>query len=87
MTWFERFTKVVKKFGYTQCHTNHTMFIKHLEGGRRAILIVYVDDIILTRDHQEELQRLKQFLAKEFEVKDLGNLKYFLGIEIAQSKK
>ncbi|MCR2847942.1 hypothetical protein KN825_15305, partial [Weizmannia coagulans] len=84
--WFDRFTKAVKRFGYTQSHTDHTMFIKHLVGGGRAILIVYVDDIILTGDHQEELQRLKLFLAKEFEVKDLGNLKYFLGMEIARSK-
>jgi hypothetical protein len=46
-----------------------------------------VDDIILTRDYEEELVRLKKLLAKEFEIKDLRYLKYFLGMEVAQSRK
>ncbi|KAK2991799.1 hypothetical protein RJ640_013130 [Escallonia rubra] len=46
------------------------------------ILIVYVDDIILA-----EMERLKQCLASEFEIKDLGSLKSFLGMEIARSRK
>ena len=63
-TWFDGFTKAVKQFGYTQCQADHTMFIKHLEAGRRAILIVYVDDIILTGYHHKELLRLRNFLVK-----------------------
>ncbi|XP_028086199.1 uncharacterized protein LOC114287116 [Camellia sinensis] len=61
--------------------------LKHSLGGKLAIIIVYVDDIILTGDHEEEIGLLKKFLTKEFEIKDLGNLKYFLGMEIARSKK
>ena len=83
---FDRSTKAVKWFGYTQCLADHTMFIKHLEACRRAILIVYVDDI-LTGDHHKELLRLKNFLVKEFEIKDLGNLKYFLRMVIAGSQR
>ena len=51
------------------------------------MLIVYVDDIILTEDYWEEMERLKEVLAREFEIKDLGNLKYFLGMEVTWSKK
>jgi hypothetical protein len=47
-----------------------------------SILAFYVDDIIITGDDQEEMKRLKECLSNEFEVKDLGNLKYFLGIEV-----
>ncbi|RVW43409.1 Retrovirus-related Pol polyprotein from transposon RE1 [Vitis vinifera] len=55
--------------------------------GKMAILIVYVDDIILSGNDMEELQNLKKYLSEEFEVKDLGNLKYFLGMEVARSRK
>ena len=51
-----------------------------------TILIVYVNDIILTRDNTGEVERLK-VLATEFEVKDLGQMRYFLGMEVARSRK
>ena len=46
-------------------------------------LIVYVDDIIVTGNDEEEIQRLKTYLSNEFEIKDLGSLKYFLVNEVA----
>ena len=46
-------------------------------------LIVYVDDIALTGNDPAEMKKLKRQLAKEFEIKDLGKLKYFLGTEVA----
>ncbi|RVX15883.1 Retrovirus-related Pol polyprotein from transposon TNT 1-94 [Vitis vinifera] len=85
--WFERFTKVVKGYRFVQCQSDHTLFVKHFPQGKLAIIIVYVDDIILIGDHEEKIDLLKKLLTKEFEIKDLGNLKYFLGMEIARSKK
>ena len=85
--WFDRFTKAVKGYGFSQCQSDHTLFVKHSSEGKLAIIIVYVDDIILTGNHEEEIDSLKTSLMKEFEIKDLGNLKYFLGMEIARSKK
>ncbi|XP_019055514.1 PREDICTED: uncharacterized protein LOC109115705 [Nelumbo nucifera] len=52
-----------------------------------AALIVYVDDIIITGDWNSKIQRLKRFLATQFEVKDLGPLRYFLGIEVDRSNQ
>ena len=63
------------------------MFFKHSNDGERAILIVYVDDIIMTGDDRGEIDELKRKLANEFEVKDLGPLKYFLGMQFAKSKE
>ncbi|XP_019051587.1 PREDICTED: uncharacterized protein LOC109114032 [Nelumbo nucifera] len=51
------------------------------------MLIVYVDDIVITGDDIFGIAELKSFLATEFEIKDLRNLWYFLGIEVARSKK
>ncbi|KAK3009342.1 hypothetical protein RJ639_013424 [Escallonia herrerae] len=56
------------------------------KGGVMA-LIVYVDDIIVTRSDSDEKEALRKYLVKEFEIKDLGKLKYFLGIEVARSKE
>jgi Reverse transcriptase (RNA-dependent DNA polymerase) len=48
------------------------------------MLAVYVDDMIITGDDEGEIAQLKARLRKKFEVKDLGQLRYFLGIEIAR---
>ena len=72
--WFERFTRVVKSHGYTQCQTDHTLFVKRSHAGKLSILIVYVDDIIVIGDFVEEVSCLKKILAREFEIKDLGNM-------------
>ena len=85
--WFERFEKIVTSYGFLQSQADHTIFYKHSKDGKVAILIVYVDDIILTGNNETELAVLKQKLAKEFQIKDLGILKYFLGMEFASSKE
>ena len=46
--------------------------------------MVYVDDIVITRSDQVGIQKLKKHLHQHFQTKDLGRLRYFLGIEIAQ---
>ena len=63
------------------------MFYKHNREDKVAILIIYVDVIVLTGNDNEELEILKKRLAADFEIKDLGALKYFLGIEFARSKE
>ncbi|KAE8700619.1 Detected protein of unknown function [Hibiscus syriacus] len=68
-----------------QSLADHTLFIKVTSTNKKAILIVYVDDIILIGDDEEEICNLK-LLNKEFETKDLGKLRYFLGMEVARSK-
>ena len=85
--WFGRFTKVMIGLGFKQSQGDHTLFIKHSKSRGVTMLLVYVDDIIVTGDDEEEEQRLGQHLAKNFEIKTLGKLKYFLGIEVAHSKK
>ena len=51
-----------------------------------TILIVYVDDIILTRDDKPKMEQLKERLAAEFKIKDLGSLRYFLGMKVARNR-
>jgi len=49
-------------------------------------LIIYVDDMVVTRNDEEGISELQRYLASEFEMKDLGGLKYFLGIKVYKSK-
>ena len=48
-----------------------------------TIVLVYVDDIIITGNNLEEIKSVKTQLKNKFEMKDLGHLNYFVGIEVA----
>lgn len=85
--WFKRFETVVKGLGYIESQVDHTLFYNHSATNKIDILIVYVDDIILTGDDSLKLKSLREKLVKIFEIKELGPLKYFLGIEFTRSKK
>ena len=64
----------MKKHGYTQAQCDHTLF-KKSQDEKILVLLVYVGDILLTRDDTTEGERMKKVLAKEFEIKDLGPMK------------
>ncbi|XP_059654609.1 uncharacterized mitochondrial protein AtMg00810-like [Cornus florida] len=73
-------------FGYRQSNSDHTLFLKKQQGKITA-LIVYVDDMVVTGNYLEEIKALKKYLSREFKMKDLGPLRYFLGIEVSRSNK
>nr|GEU61394.1 putative RNA-directed DNA polymerase [Tanacetum cinerariifolium] len=57
------------------------------DDGKITVLIIYVDYMINTGDNKLEITDLEQKLSREFEMKDLGGLKYFFGIEVARCEK
>ena len=85
--WFGRFTKAMLALNYHQARGDHALFIKHREDIKGStLLLVYVDDILITGGDVAEIRRLTEALSSQFEMKQLGQLKYFLGIEVAYSK-
>ena len=82
--WFGRFSSVVQEFGMTRSTSDYPVFYHHTSSGQCIYLIVYVDDIVITGSDQDGIRKLKQHFFSHFQTKDLGKLKYFLGIEIAQ---
>ncbi|KAK2410134.1 putative mitochondrial protein [Trifolium repens] len=83
--WFGRFSTTVQQFGLIRSEADHSVFYRHSAQGC-IYLIVYVDDIVITGSDQQGILQLKQYLSNQFQTKDLGKLRYFLGIEVAQSK-
>ena len=76
----------MKKNGYRQSHSNDTLFVKWRQD-KVTSLIIYVDGMIITGDDFDEISKLQGNLAIEFVMKNLGDLKYFLGVKVARSSK
>ncbi|KAL9250830.1 Retrovirus-related Pol polyprotein from transposon RE1-like protein [Drosera capensis] len=84
--WFEKFSKIVEVIGFSKNSANSSLFV-HRRSQGTVILLVYVDDFIITRDDITGIVKMKAHLSKQFHIKDLDNLKYFLGIEVAKQEK
>lgn len=84
--WYEKLSVLLLSCGYQQAHSDHSLFIKTV-GESFTALIVYVDDIVLTGNSAAEINTIKDVLHSNFRIKDLGTLKYFLGLEVVYSEQ
>lgn len=83
--WYGCLSSSLISKGFSQSTSDPSLFTKHSNTSFTAIL-VYVDDLILTGNNLDEITAIKSFLNTTFKIKDLGYLKFFLGLEIARSK-
>ena len=79
--WFGKFSQTVEEFGMQKSKSNHFVFYKNSSLGI-ILLVVYVDDIVTSGSDSKGISSLKSFLQSQFHTKDLGMLRYFLGIEV-----
>ena len=82
--WFAKFSSTIFRLGYTANSYDSALFLRHTDKGT-ILLLLYVDDMIITGDDLSGIQELKDFLNQQFEMKDLGHPSYFLGLEITHS--
>jgi hypothetical protein len=80
--WYTQIDNYFTRLGFTKSEADANLYQIVVEG-KILIIVLYVDDLILTGDEQL-IHSCKEDLAKEFEMKDLGLLHYFLGLEIWQ---
>ncbi|RVW60610.1 Retrovirus-related Pol polyprotein from transposon RE1 [Vitis vinifera] len=84
--WFAKFSTAIQAAGFVQSKVDYSLFTCR-KGKSFTTLLIYVDDILITGNEANAIVALKQFLHSHFRIKDLGDLKYFLGIEVSRSKK
>jgi len=84
--WFAKFSEAICSAGYIQSRVDYSLFTSK-QGESFTALLIYVDDILITGNDLARIAATKQFLHNHFRLKDLGILKYFLGIEVSASKK
>ncbi|XP_024199917.1 uncharacterized mitochondrial protein AtMg00810-like [Rosa chinensis] len=82
--WFTKFSVAMQSAGYVQSKADYSLFTRK-QGKSFIVLLIYVDDILITGNDSASISALKNFLHSQFRIKDLGNLKYFLGIEVSPS--
>ena len=80
--WFKTITSEFVKLGYRKCESDHGIWVKFGPNGKRTFIILYVDDLLIMTEDDGELASLKRGLTARFEMKDLGEVTRFLGMEI-----
>ncbi|KAI3523163.1 hypothetical protein L1887_01220 [Cichorium endivia] len=83
--WYQKFTSSLHVIGFKQSRADHSLFIFKNENSFVAALI-YVDDVIIVGNDIQKIKETKSFLNEKFSIKDLGPLKYFLGIEVTRTR-
>jgi len=72
--------------GFQTCNANFSLYVKKTDH-EIIVIVIYVDDLIIIGDSDAYIFDLKKLLKQKFEMKDLGELRYFLSIEVIQSPK
>ena len=84
--WYAKMDNFLLTTGFSRCHSDNTVYTKRVDG-QLIILVLYVDDLILTSSDPKLINHVKSSLKKKFDMTDLGYLHYFLGLQVLQSKE
>lgn len=82
--WYGKVAQYFIFCGFKVSDSDSSLFIK-LESNMHLLVLLYVDDMIITRDDEAEISRLRNDLAVRFEMKNLGEIGCFLGLEVEKS--
>ncbi|RVX10077.1 Retrovirus-related Pol polyprotein from transposon TNT 1-94 [Vitis vinifera] len=83
--WYRKFDQVITSFGFKENTVDQCIYLK-FSGSKFIILVLYVDDILLASSDVGLLHETKRFLSSKFDMKDLGNASFVLGIQIHRDR-
>jgi hypothetical protein len=81
--WYSKLSQTLMKYGFQESHADHSLFT-YSRGHTFLAVLIYVDDLVIAGNDSLVCSNFKQYLCKCFHMKDLGALKYFLGLELAR---
>ncbi|XP_019087409.1 PREDICTED: uncharacterized protein LOC109127280 [Camelina sativa] len=81
--WFKKLSDSLLKFGFVQSYDDYSFF-SYTHKNIELRVLIYVDDLIICGYDGYMLTKFKEYLGRCFAMKDLGKLKYFLGIEVSR---
>eukprot|EP00253_Pinus_taeda_P016276 PITA_16276 len=84
--WYAKMDSFLLDSGFSRCYSDNTIYTKKV-GKSLIILVLYVDDLILTGSDPNLINHVNFSLKRKFEMTDLGHLHYFLGLQVLQSKE
>ncbi len=84
--WYAKMDSFLLDTGFSRCHSDPNVYTKKV-GNHLIILVLYVDDLILTGSDPKLITHVKSSLKQNFEMSDLGHLHYFLGLQVLQTKE
>ena len=82
--WNRTFVKSLKRMGFKQIESDACLFIM-IRGGRKITMGIYVDDILLAYDNDDDLQCVLRELTKEYKFRDMGQVKSCLGLDVLRN--
>jgi hypothetical protein len=82
--WYTRLHVFLLRIGFTRTNADHSIYVNMTTG---IILCIYVDDLLLFAHTRDEVERLKRQLSDEFDMKDLGEVERFLGMEVRRDRQ
>jgi hypothetical protein len=83
--WYLKFHETISSFGFIENPMDQCIYQK-VSGSKICFLILYVDDILLATNDKGFLHEVKQFLSKNFDMKDMGEASYVIGIKIHKDR-
>ena len=84
--WHARIAACLISIGFHMADADHSLYVRENESGI-VVICIYVDDLIVGGDNVATIEHVKTLLKQEFDMKDLGELRYFLGIEIIHTEE
>jgi hypothetical protein len=84
--WSDKISQYLVISGFQTSNADFSLYVKKTNHGI-VVIVIYVDDLIIIGDSDVDISDLKKFLNQKFAMKDLGELHYFLSIEVIKFPK